>query len=409
MISDEEAKHGLRMAAPDAGDDEEDDIVSTHPGAMTGMEVGSLSAPNQRGVARSWSGDVSVLTQDTSSQSAFGGGGVSSVMSLLSMQESVPVAAEIVMPTLDEGEENSQRVKRMVAEELERERQQQVFVNAIPEEDDDKGIWSSKVLLIASVMCVLFCLVVVVPLAVILPKEKNSGSNSVIIFDPNSNTTNSNSTFGGGSSPPTGTPSLAPSFSIEDMEESAKFQAIIQVILPLYSTIFGGDEVELLETTLLSRGTAQFQALNWMVYDDLFVQLDDSGLLRTPEFEVQQRYALAVFYFATTGPNWNNQYDFLSPYDSVCSWGIGEENRGAVCGIDFASVESLQFGKFGLAFGSIVVSRQQMSFLWEVVTLLWISIELTLLLFLQQIRRKRPRRELASRIGPVDEFEGRGL
>jgi hypothetical protein len=343
IISDEEAKHGLRMATPDAEDDEEDDIVSTHLGAMTGIEVGSLSAPNQRGVARSWSGDVSVLTQDTSSQSAFGG--VNSVMSLLSMQESVPVAAEIVLPTLAEGEENSQRVKRMVAEELERERQQQVFVNAVPEEDDS-GVWSSKVLLIGSVISILFCLVVIVPLAVILPKEKNSGNNS------NSNTTNSNSTFGGGGGwgnqepTPTGTPSLAPSFSIEDMEESAKFQAIIQVILPLYSTIFGGDEAELMETTLLTRGTAQFEALNWMVYKDLFVQLDDTGLLRTPELEVQQRYALAVFYFATTGPNWHTQYDFLSPYNSVCSWGIGEEGLGTICDVDFATVQSLQFGKF---------------------------------------------------------------
>lgn len=66
--------------------------------------------------------------------------------------------------------------------------------------------------------------------------------------------------------------------------------------------------------------TPQAQALHWMSYQDLHPGLDlGFGHDEYAAKKMIQRYALAVTYYATNGPGWNNQINFLSEKDE-CEW-----------------------------------------------------------------------------------------
>jgi hypothetical protein len=75
---------------------------------------------------------------------------------------------------------------------------------------------------------------------------------------------------------------------------------------------------------LLNETTPQFQALNWLAYQDPamlpFTQSNSSTLV--------ERYVAAVFYYSMGGPQWSNHLDFLSNH-SICDWGI--ESLGVFC------------------------------------------------------------------------------
>lgn len=76
----------------------------------------------------------------------------------------------------------------------------------------------------------------------------------------------------------------------------------------------------------------QAQALHWMAYQDLH-----PGLLLGfghDEYAAKkliQRYALAVTYYATNGPGWYNQINFLSERDE-CEWNENSEEDGYFIG-----------------------------------------------------------------------------
>ena len=72
------------------------------------------------------------------------------------------------------------------------------------------------------------------------------------------------------------------------------------------------------ETDVMTVGTPQYLASNWIArQDEMQIAIpNDNDPMDNPFI---QRYALVVIYFATGGPAWNYQLDFLSPKDA-CEW-----------------------------------------------------------------------------------------
>ncbi len=97
---------------------------------------------------------------------------------------------------------------------------------------------------------------------------------------------------------------------------------------------------DLLEDT----STPQHKALEWMSYsDNTEPSVDDSNLVK----KLIQRYALVVLYFATGGPDWENDLNFLSDTDE-CSWNRsirGKVKGASDCKDGFVSVLSLKKNK----------------------------------------------------------------
>ena len=48
--------------------------------------------------------------------------------------------------------------------------------------------------------------------------------------------------------------------------------------------------------------------------------------------QIVDRYVLALLYYSLDGPNWANQYGFLTDDEHVCSWNENEEEE--VLGVD---------------------------------------------------------------------------
>ena len=64
----------------------------------------------------------------------------------------------------------------------------------------------------------------------------------------------------------------------------------------------------------------QSLALEWLLNDT--IALSENGVTD----KVLVRYALAVFYYSTDGPNWKEDVKFLSESD-VCGWNNGLNNE----------------------------------------------------------------------------------
>eukprot|EP00934_Nitzschia_sp_Nitz4_P006030 Nitzschia sp. Nitz4//scaffold187_size43274//12046//14055//NITZ4_007332-RA/size43274-exonerate_protein2genome-gene-0.19-mRNA-1//1//CDS//3329539804//6020//frame0 len=84
----------------------------------------------------------------------------------------------------------------------------------------------------------------------------------------------------------------------------------------------------------------QGQGFQWLVEDDEFTS--HSQKLSSTQI-LLERYALAVLYYATSGPNWPIEYSFLDGTTSACEWNNGgrpgeEEADGIYC------TDSTQFG-----------------------------------------------------------------
>uniref|UniRef100_A0A7S2S987 LRRNT domain-containing protein n=1 Tax=Eucampia antarctica TaxID=49252 RepID=A0A7S2S987_9STRA len=63
----------------------------------------------------------------------------------------------------------------------------------------------------------------------------------------------------------------------------------------------------------------QTEALKWMSSTDVFT-LNEMKQSSTNEVVLLQRYALATFYFSTSGDSWHHKVNFLSP-EHICEWG----------------------------------------------------------------------------------------
>jgi hypothetical protein len=90
------------------------------------------------------------------------------------------------------------------------------------------------------------------------------------------------------------------------------------------------EEPDLNRTALYNPGTIQYQALNWLVYDDP-ANLDFELV---PPDEVLERFVMALLYFSLGGENWNDSFGFLSS-SSACAWrndwNDGQFNSGVRC------------------------------------------------------------------------------
>ena len=99
------------------------------------------------------------------------------------------------------------------------------------------------------------------------------------------------------------------------------------------------------EDALKEVNSPQNLAARWISdYDGMMMDLDDPGF--------EQRYVMAVFYFAMDGPSWKTQYGWLGE-ESVCEWfGIQGASHGCSTGCttrlsaeDHARVCRLKFGE----------------------------------------------------------------
>lgn len=125
--------------------------------------------------------------------------------------------------------------------------------------------------------------------------------------------------------PPTDVPTEAPSpspsevtsvpSSIPSMEptRSRKFRSMLETLMPV-----SGD-------LLLDESTFQYQAFEWLVFDDPR-DLDPEV---TTDQTIIDRYVAALLYFATDGENWVEQYDFLSA-THFCDWNDGTNAAGSL-------------------------------------------------------------------------------
>lgn len=82
------------------------------------------------------------------------------------------------------------------------------------------------------------------------------------------------------------------------------------------------------EDDLLRIGSPQNQALKWIATEDGEQRPVPDGLVGAAARQFAQRYALAVFYYATGGPaTWVKQLDFLSDLHE-CNWSDGKAQVG---------------------------------------------------------------------------------
>lgn len=90
-------------------------------------------------------------------------------------------------------------------------------------------------------------------------------------------------------------------------------------------------------------GTTENRALRWLAEEDP-LQFPVTSTME----DILERYVLANFYFATNGPQWTNQYDFLSKKD-VCEWNNGSSDSpyGVFC--QEGKVYQLDFNQNGLS------------------------------------------------------------
>jgi hypothetical protein len=96
--------------------------------------------------------------------------------------------------------------------------------------------------------------------------------------------------------------------------------------------------------SLWDESSPQYKALWWIVHEDparMMMKLQDDN--QSSSSMIVERYVMAVFYFATDGPNWLTSYDFLGN-SSICDWNDSRE-FGVRCH-DEGSAGQLMMSKF---------------------------------------------------------------
>jgi hypothetical protein len=132
-------------------------------------------------------------------------------------------------------------------------------------------------------------------------------------------------------------PSPAPTTRLTDYEFLEK------VLGPI-----SGDNVWMDETS------PQSQALNWLAFEDpAMLPIKD-----TDASTLIERYALAVLYFSTGGPQWASSVNFLSN-DSVCDW---KDVRNEVrCFDNEPKVKSIYIGELSLCVIVLLESKHALN------------------------------------------------
>ncbi|KAL7552231.1 hypothetical protein ACHAWF_016542 [Thalassiosira exigua] len=114
---------------------------------------------------------------------------------------------------------------------------------------------------------------------------------------------------------PTDVPSLMPSESPSNMPSSENYMRIVRALEPLSGR------------TLRDPGAPQYHAAMWLADEDpMQLDVDDEG-----NFErFQQRYVMALFYYAMDGFNWKQSQGWLTG-ESECYW-FGIDGASEGCG-----------------------------------------------------------------------------
>ena len=128
--------------------------------------------------------------------------------------------------------------------------------------------------------------------------------------------------------------------SVPDVQASPQYETSPQVVKSPQADASNAhaDRFHRLKTLFISSGVTpeekfvdltspQYRALEWMASQDAtHLAAHDSNVTK----KLIQRYALAVVFFATSGPNWKNDFNFLSDTDE-CSW--GKKINGHLAGV----------------------------------------------------------------------------
>ena len=242
----------------------------------------------------------------------------------------IPVAAELAPDA--ESMTEKEAVKRMVAIELQKERESQVIVEAIkvperrrtgstrvlslPSLAEETREWSNKhppnyYCVACTTICLLLAIIMGVSLGIALKKEDK-------VPLPTRLPIASNSTF-----PPTKPPSIAPPSSTSAPTKDTRLENVQHIVLQRYSVLLNPTDADKLQDPT----TPQFAALNWMANDDKYVAARVNDLSGS---EISERYALVVFFFSTVGQEWFDDFGFLNSLKPgpVCDWGYGS---GILC------------------------------------------------------------------------------
>jgi hypothetical protein len=116
---------------------------------------------------------------------------------------------------------------------------------------------------------------------------------------------------------PTDVPSMVPSELPSSQPSSIRFTAIVRKLEGL-----SGD-------ALRRQGSPQYLAAMWMADDDPYPNLRTGGAgMDLSDGGFEQRYVMALFYYAMDGANWANRQGWLGK-ESMCEWyGIKGESDG---------------------------------------------------------------------------------
>jgi hypothetical protein len=122
---------------------------------------------------------------------------------------------------------------------------------------------------------------------------------------------------------PTDVPSMMPSIMPSGMPSSIRFMEIVKKLEPISGN------------ALKVQGSSQYKAAMWMAEGDpIRNNAGGTGLdLDDPSFE--QRYIMALFYYAMDGDRWFNPGNWLGPEEECFWFGIEDENGegvDAICG-----------------------------------------------------------------------------
>jgi hypothetical protein len=199
-------------------------------------------------------------------------------------------------------------------------------------------------------MCLLLAVALLVPLGIIqLPEEWSTNPlpfPTTETSSPRPSPIHQNlfpTTFSGTWTPTLPTPSL-----LDPSTHDVRFETLLDIVIQQYFSVFGNgrgnsnshsngsgsnttDKEDVL-SILMDPNTPEFAALSWLILQDDYIVLDpNNGSPITPSREeIEQRYALSVFFYATLGEIWTKDYEFLSPKPS-CDWKNEAENRGVYC------------------------------------------------------------------------------
>jgi hypothetical protein len=118
-----------------------------------------------------------------------------------------------------------------------------------------------------------------------------------------------------------------------------KVQSDIELARSIFAPLTGDE-------ALWDESSPQYKALWWIVHEDpvkKMVKLQDE--VQSSSNMIVERFVMALFYFATDGPNWLTSYDFLGN-SSICDWNDSREfDNGVQCNNEGSAVQ-LFLGKF---------------------------------------------------------------